>query len=737
MTTQPHSSFWLDKELFDTDMSDNATSLHRVMRLSAIRRAVANFVTILTNRDDIEVAFSSGAASYTDGAKVVIAADDNPDNFDKMVGLALHEAAHVKLTDFNFSRMVQTEVISVLKRNQHPARWGTYTPYARPMLSVLPLLLHPSVNEVLERITDNAYFTVAQRMIGDIHKIMNILEDRRIDRWVYTHAGGYRPYYDALYRFYFFTDENERNLRWNPAWRELTIANYIDRILLVFHPAARADAMPGLDVIYRQIDLDTIDRLSEPPYKQKGELAYRKLPKLWKEANILYGMILRYVAAAELEKRGDSQAPMSDFLDGVTIEDVLEATNHTDLPNLDIPVGQMVPVPVEAPELTKQGKPKPIKFNANKAAKQMAEARKFTEGGVKKKKATAKEIEAASALEKAQADIVDIKGHGIPGGSCLVTRKMSESLFSEPWFPFCDKSLGWSPASDNHRRKIAQVSIAAGRRMGMILVQRLQVRNDPVYTKHTRLPTGGLDRRLLAQLGMDIESVFQKTRVDTHKPVMLHLTLDASGSMYGEKWDKVRTVAVALAYVGSKMRNIDTVISMRGGHDRDMPIVSIVYDSRRDRFEQFIKWMAILYPRGSTPEGLCFTATMELITECAATHDVYFINFSDGSPTFTLDTRGFGAKGRPKRKRYAMDGDTVGYFGELAIRHTQHTVQTMRAAGVKVLAYYIESSPGRYGYANNGEWNAFQRMYGQDSVRVNVTNATEVLRTVNKLLLTR
>ncbi|MFN9901950.1 MAG: hypothetical protein ACK55Z_24845, partial [bacterium] len=58
----------------------------------------------MTNDAKIEVAFSSGKDSYTDGKKVVIAAEDDSKYFDSMVGLALHEGSHCLLSDFNIGK---------------------------------------------------------------------------------------------------------------------------------------------------------------------------------------------------------------------------------------------------------------------------------------------------------------------------------------------------------------------------------------------------------------------------------------------------------------------------------------------------------------------------------------------------------------------------------------------------------------------------------------------------------
>ena len=85
-----YSSYWMDDSAIEMT-SDTSNSIERVVKLASIRRATANFVRILTSNDKLDVKFSSGKTSYTDGKNVVIAADDNPKHFVSMVGLALHE----------------------------------------------------------------------------------------------------------------------------------------------------------------------------------------------------------------------------------------------------------------------------------------------------------------------------------------------------------------------------------------------------------------------------------------------------------------------------------------------------------------------------------------------------------------------------------------------------------------------------------------------------------------------
>lgn len=775
-----YSSYWLDNDIFkddeDEDVVVERTDLERTLRLAAARRAVSNFVNILTGRNDIPVKYSSGQMSYTDGKQVVIAADDNPANFDSMVGLALHEASHILLTNFTHIRQVES-----LKLVAFPRGW-TIGPNARHSNDVIGKsfyecddgvfkhLFHPVLSKMLPTVTLdqniyhndlpteqketlNKYTTITRRMLQDIHTIMNILEDRRIDKYVYQNASGYRPYYKALYDRYFYTSETGKNLRFNPFWREITVDNYLKRLLYAFHPDATLDALPGLEQLVKLMDLGNIDRI-DPINNPKTTVRlangdarivdtwevspqYADQPILWQEANTIYAYILKFV---QLKLENDEGNPSDmDLMDGLPLDEADLPLGE--LPNLDGMPSSVEMVPTE-PELGKGGKPG--KYNPDRADRDYEKAVKALEGDVKKKKASKAESQAVDALESADAKLQDISGHGVPFGKCMVTRKMSTEMFDQDWFIF--KRWDWRDMSkQSYYVKAVEKSILAGKRMGQILLHRLQVRNDPMTVKQSRLPHGGIDKRLLSQLGMDIEQVFYKQRTDSHKPVMLHLTLDASGSMCGVKWDKTRTVAVALAYLGSKMRNVDTVITIRGGST--IPIVSVIFDSRRDQFNTFVKYMRIIEPSGGTPEGLCFAATLGLILECADTHDVYFINFSDGEPSWTIDRRKDTLNGKATRgSRYVTDwqSDMFAYYDDVAVKHTAKMVRLMRDRGVKILSYFIAESITTLRYYENlqktynrGAMLNFKLMYGEDATFINVENTTEILKTLNKLLLIR
>ena len=105
-----YSSFWMDSDwdtrntsIFDDEEIDAKPKVDLVA-LASYRRAVSNFVTIVTGESGIKVKFNDGDDSYTDGKTVVIGAKLDDKLFDPSVGLALHEGSHIKLSNFEFLR---------------------------------------------------------------------------------------------------------------------------------------------------------------------------------------------------------------------------------------------------------------------------------------------------------------------------------------------------------------------------------------------------------------------------------------------------------------------------------------------------------------------------------------------------------------------------------------------------------------------------------------------------------
>ncbi len=692
-----YSSYWMDDSagVFE-DEKDNSPGIERVVKLASVRRAVSNFVRILTSNDKINVKFSSGKDSYTDGNLVVIAADDNPKHFDSMVGLALHEGSHCLLSDFDFLKTV--------------AQYDVYFYGA----------LHPKIRKMFPVDFSNPYNDENTNTIKTVRQyiqfLMNIVEDRRIDSYVYRMAPGYRPYYDAMYERYFFSTDVEKNMKHNPDWREPTVDNYINWLLMMFSPHFDARALPGLKKMVKMIDLPNIRKYDinsimpsymdwkvESTSPSMNTYDYEQFSPLWKVANELFIEIVKQ-AKLHAEKNGKpftlEGIPMSDDGEGDIDGEEMMSDDEGGLENLDVTPGRYNPV---------------------KGQKAISKIRDSLEGKMKKKKLNKNDQSQIETMESADANIVETSDSVMGKIPCLVTKKFSKEILTSGWFPFTRCGNAWGGKSHMVEDSNARNGVIAGIRMGQILAHRLQLRNDPTVTHFTRQQQGKVDRRILAQLGMDIENVFKRTTVENFRPAMLHLSLDASGSMGYKKWEQVMTVATALAYTSDKVRNLDVVITLRGNiGSSGLPTVAVVYDSRVDTFQKARTLFPYLSSAGSTPEGLCFASTMELIQECASTHSVFFINFSDGEPSCS----------------YKYNGKSVDYYGDTAMKQTRDAVRAIREAGIRVMSYFI-SDYGDVPPAYSNSKNVFIRMYGQDAEFVNVRNVTQVLKTLNKLLLIR
>ena len=112
-----YSSFWMDNDwdsrntsIFDNDVEVNTKPKTDLVALAGYRRAISNFVTIVTGESNIKVKFNSNDESYTDGKTVTIGAKMDDKLFDPSVGLALHEGSHIKLSDFDFLKNLENNI---------------------------------------------------------------------------------------------------------------------------------------------------------------------------------------------------------------------------------------------------------------------------------------------------------------------------------------------------------------------------------------------------------------------------------------------------------------------------------------------------------------------------------------------------------------------------------------------------------------------------------------------------
>jgi nitric oxide reductase activation protein len=179
------------------------------------------------------------------------------------------------------------------------------------------------------------------------------------------------------------------------------------------------------------------------------------------------------------------------------------------------------------------------------------------------------------------------------------------------------------------------------------------------------------------------------------------------------------TTLVAIAKAASMINNVSVCISFRSGINSntngsgEFPYIVMAYDSRKDKFNKIVQLFHMLYPAGSTPEGLAFQAILKHIPMGTHELDSYFVNISDGEPAFG-----------------------GGYHGEAAAKHTKKQVSKIREAGVSVVSYFVESTDSVYTKTSN-ETMLFRTMYGKDAQFIDVRNITQVAHTLNKKFLSK
>ena len=165
-----YSSFWMSENDSDYDelFGVEEKKGRDLVQLASYKRAISNFVNIVTG-ESIPVRFTQRGDSYTDGKQVTIGANLNDKNFDVAVGLALHEGSHIKLSNFGFLRNLDVNI---------PAE-----------------IFVMSEKKGFDKNTT----------IGHVKNLLNYVEDRRIDYFVFKTSPGYKGYYHSMYDKYFYS----------------------------------------------------------------------------------------------------------------------------------------------------------------------------------------------------------------------------------------------------------------------------------------------------------------------------------------------------------------------------------------------------------------------------------------------------------------------------------------------------------------------------------------------------
>ena len=677
LTKANYSSFWMDdlgkgnaRFGLSEDYNGKNNDLTKSIKLNSYRKAIANFVKILTAKE-IPVRFH-GSQSYTDGDNVTISTDIKDNNFDVAVGLALHEASHILMTDF----------------------------------SLLPALC-------------NGEIEAAKHLdIALVKDILNYIEDRRIDHYVFSTSPGYKAYYHKLYEHYWNSPVITKGLCSTEYRNTSDIDSWMFQIINMTNPAFDASVMPRLQEIVDLINIPNIKRLKTT--QDALDIAIQVTQIITDELNAATQANQKPqdeqgVGAGEQEQggQGEGDGGISEGEEGEGNEGEGEG-------------GESL-TSTEARDLRQQLN-KQKDFLNGKTGKKMvsyAMARKLDrvdKQGVELSQVngkncfnydiTGKDFVAAASLKGVIGDLKQ-KSRNCSWGSDE-GKAINEEIRTLEKNELIDKLDEHYFTNYNSKDYINNVS--QGLLMGQLLGRKLQMRNEARERIDNRLTSGKIDNRRLSAAGYGIESVFHQVTIDKYKKANLHLSLDGSGSMGGRCWSNTLLMTTSIAKALTYTQNVHMQISIRVTVNNNDPANYLVYDSRKNTIRELQVILNSFSPNGMTPEGLCFESMIKKNQLVPATADIdsYFVNISDGGP-----------------------GGCGNYYGDLATTHTRAQVTKMRnTLGMGVLSYFV-SDYDRADFATTTQGRMFKEMYGNSASHIKSDNVMDIARTLNKLFMTK
>lgn len=712
-----YSSFWMDKTWSVDDKfgglggfkNNYSSDIVKAIRLAAYQRAIGNFTKILTKKD-IRLVFQ-GNESFTDGKTISIASNLGDKNFDTHVGLALHEASHCILTDFDATKEA---------RSTYSHRWQRLFP------------------------------------------LINWIEDRRIDHYVFTSSPGYKAYYHKLYDTYFHSPEVDKLLKsaqtkdasnWQ-CW-ELRIVNSLNAL-------ANPNAMTGLAEVLGMIDVANIARLKttmdvidlavsvldriekimmiseqKPPFQtpqqqQEGDGEEDKRGNGGNGAEDSDEENEQDESPRESQKQKEEDGEMEDGQgSGSNGGDDYGDDDEDDVDGDSSGEGNSVEdMSDETQAALNKALNKQEDFMAGRINDRKQGSRNLQKKLDSLTSAGADIQQVGDSAGKAQTAIIyDLAKNGrlfmdylqAKAGSTRVKswqdmtteeREASDkALRTVNNHPLDTAIYSYFSSFSHNANSRYNKAIVEGLELGAFLGRKLQLRNETRDLTFNRLNSGLLDSKRIAHAGYGIENVFKQIHIDKYKASNLHISLDASGSMSGGKWEKTLTMTMAIAKAAKSCTNLNVQVSLRHTEGRtDNPVVVMIYDSRKNPLQLLELALRASSTNSVTPEGLCYEAMIKrnLFVPTTSECDSYMINISDGYP-----------------------GGCGGYDGPKAWKHTRDQVTKLEGMGIKTLSFYVveQDKPGPVG-------EAFTQMYGaKNSASVGAKDMVGIAKAMNNKFL--
>ena len=573
------AAYWMDLRYFDDEDP---------LFLAQVQRGITNFVKILTGKD-IPVQYATSGDSMTDGETVYIAANIKKDTIDSTVGLALHEASHVLLTDFEY---LNKEKGTVLKR----------------------------VHNIPEEDHDNVF------------TLINFVEDKRIDNFVYSTAPGYQPYYEELYRKSFYSEIIDENLK-NDVFKFPSWDAYFFRIINIFNRNSDLDALPGLREVSDLLTYDRINMLESTHDSVKTAVD-------------IYNIIKEYIKEEEEKEDGED---------------------------------------------------KKMDNQEYKTRDQVDRQKNFINSQYRKKRVHKKVKEQVNKLSNSDTKISNYNLSKTTSIPTLITKNWEE-YFTGPF---------------GHNEE----SVNKGLFLGKQLLKKLKVRNTVKKDIFENQKKGKLNSSKLYQAPFN-ENLFYRIEKEDYKNIFIHISLDLSGSMRGEKLTQTIQTAVAIAYAACNLKGFDVEISLRGTIDpnksksmhssNQVPVLAYAFNSKKDSIKKLQRFKKLI-TCGMTPEGICLDQVRKDLPSPSYYQEVYLVNISDGLPNIS----------------------SASYNFSTAINHTAKVVNEYKKDNIGLLSYFIHDTWDKTQKAEG----TFKTMYGKSAKYININNVSSVADSINNLLL--
>jgi hypothetical protein len=516
---------------------------------------------------------------------------------------------------------------------------------------------------------------------------------------------------------------------------EETIESYMFRIINLHNKNTNLSSLKGLREIYKIINLKNISRLKNS--QDTFDVALKIFQVILGNLNVVDDNIGDETPQPQKGGEGEGSGESSDNGQGSSDDSTMSDEEFEEFSNSilngETPSGGSDDSPTGGGGIDVQNLPdnmdgKPSNDNSpSKSSVQLSDRqkdllkkkiekqKKFLDGDIQKTSISKKDSNNLNTIEESGSEIKEVGKNvhesgilGVRSTQCIVVKKLSKSLFESEMFPMTTNNY-WNVENEGAVRMYYQKQVDEGIKLGTMLGKKLQVRGEDRSTVFNRQKIGKIDKRMISSLGFGNENVFQFTEIDSYKKANLHISVDASSSMGGSKWERTMVNLVSILKAVDMISNLQAQVTFRCTQN-NQPYIVMAYDSRVDKFSKVKQMFPALGPNGTTPEGLCFEAIQKEFVPINNDLDSYFLNISDGQPYFP--------------------GQGFYYGGHKAETHTNKMVKMIEGMGIQTLAYFIGD-----GYDNSTDERAFKRMYGKGAKMIDVTNVNQITKTMNQLFL--